>query len=147
MGDEGTAGLNATSSPKCKHFIIQPVVKMDQLEVSGNCHLFAANVSSRRLKPDMAVRKINLALSAASSLRMARVRHASVPFVPVTYHIHQHLNTKMISFAEYVVAYPLRSVFLLFVVLGLVTFGLKRLITNDLPSQDEHRATKAHRLD
>ena len=79
--------------------------------------------------------------------RMARVRHASVPFVPVTYHIQQHLNTKMISFAEYVVAYPLRSVFLLFVVLGLVTFGLKRLITNDLPSQDEHRATKAHRLD
>ena len=53
----------------------------------------------------------------------------------------------MTSLAEYVVTYPLRSVLLLFVVMGLVILGLKRLITNDLPPEDEYRAAKAHRLD
>jgi len=59
----------------------------------------------------------------------------------------RYLNKKMTSFAEYVVIYPLRSAFFLFVVLGLVIFGLKRLITHDLPPDDEYRASKAHRLD
>jgi hypothetical protein len=53
----------------------------------------------------------------------------------------------MTSFAEYVATYPLRSVFFLLIVLGLVIYGLKRLVSNDLPPEDEYRASKAHRLD
>jgi hypothetical protein len=53
----------------------------------------------------------------------------------------------MTSFAGYVVTYPLRSVFFLFVALGLIAWALKRLIANDLPAEDEYRASKTHRLD
>jgi len=53
----------------------------------------------------------------------------------------------MTSFSNYVVTYPLRSFFFLFVILGLVIWGLKQLIANDLPAEDDYRAFKAHRLD
>ncbi|KAF8239442.1 protein disulfide isomerase [Tricholoma matsutake] len=59
----------------------------------------------------------------------------------------RYLNTKMTSFADYVVTYPLRSMFFLVVVLGLVGFGIKRLIADDLPPEEGYRASKTHRLD
>jgi len=61
--------------------------------------------------------------------------------------IARYLNRKMTSFADYVVTYPLRSVFFLFVAFGLVAWALKWFITDDLSTEDEYRASKTHRLD
>jgi len=47
---------------------------------------------------------------------------------------------------EYIVSYPMRSISILIVIIAFVVWGLKRFIIDDLPT-DDHRASKAHRLD